>query len=312
MKTVANQVVIQGVLINKVTKIGLDKNNQEFASAELTIRTSELEEHIVRMYSKKFTKEGNVSKIYDSLLTIINEYKSANQEGVGVENADKVFIKNGEISMNRYSKDGEVLESRRLNTKFCERLEGGEFNPRAEFVLVGVVESVVPQMNMEEEVEYLKLNLIVPKGYNNLIEKIQVVIRNSDFFDYIEDNFTNGTVVRVGGDVINAPEKVEEEPQQTSGFGVVPKLNTRTKKRSELLATGGDVLYGMEEVEGFTEQEIQKGLELFNQMIEELKSIQPVETVSKPVGFGSAIANNPSPTPVNPFGNVYNTSMPNF
>lgn len=307
MSYLTNQVAIQGILIKKTVNKGLTKDNREFMGMELTIRTSETEEHVVRMYSNKLTKDGSISKIYTALETVADEYKSAEIDGI--ENADKVFIKNGEISMNRYmDRMGELRESRKLTSKFCSRVEG-EFSPRSEFSLVGVVESVIPKMNMQEEIECLKLNLIIPKGFNNLIDKIQVTIRGEEFYSYIEDNFTKGVVVRVGGNVINKVEKVEEE-KTTSGFGTMPKINEKTIRTSELLATGGDVLYGVEETQFFTEDEISKGLELFNQSMEELKSIKPkAEPSLAPQGFGQASA------PANPFGSVNvdkAPQMPNF
>lgn len=300
MSYLTNQVAIQGILIKKTVNKGLTKDNREFLSIELTVRTSETEEHIVRMYSNKLTKDGSVSKIYASLETVANEYKTAETDGI--ENAEKVFIKNGELSMNRYmSKTGELRESRKISAKFCSRVEG-DFSPRSEFSLVGVVEKVVPKMNMQEEIECQKISLIVPKGFNNLIDKIEVTVRGEEFYSYIDENFTKGVVVRVGGNVINKVEKVIEE-QKASGFGTEPKLNDRTIRTTELLATGGDVLYGVEETEFFVEEEISKGIELFNQSMEELKSIKPAqEPPLATQGFGQS-------APTNPFGGQQTTQQ---
>ena len=307
MSYLTNQVAIQGTLIKKEVSQGTNKNGSDYLGIELTIRTGENEEHIVRMYSNRLTKNGQVSKIYESMETVAKEYLSADMQGVGIENADKVSIRNGEISINRYmDKMGELRESRRLTTKFCSRVEG-EIEGKSEFALAGVVESVVPKMNMEDEVELLKLTLIVPKGYNNLIDKVEVVVRDTSFFDYIEENFTKGVVVRVGGKVVNRVEKTVQEVPAT-GFGQMPQLSEKTVRVSELLAEGGMILYGAEETEFFTEEEITKGLELFNQQIEELKSTKVDTTPFVPQGFGG----NPAPTP---FGNPYvqNTpTMPNF
>lgn len=300
MSYLTNQVVLQGVLINKKVTTGLTKKSkQEFISVELTIRTNENEEHIINMYSNKLTKENEISKIYESLTTISNEYKTA--EMVGIESADKVYIKNGEISVNRYiDKNNDLKEHRKLTSKFCERVTNN-FNPKAEFVIVGVVESVIPKMNKEEEVEFLKLNLIVPKGYNNLIDKIQVIIREKTFFDYIEENFTKDVVVRVGGLVVNRVEKTIEE-QISSGFGQMPKLIEKTTRNSELLATGGDILFGVEDTEFFTKEEIKLGIELFNQSIEELKSTKQEDVPIIPNTFGTQVPPNPYAPP----------QMPNF
>lgn len=310
MSYLTNQIAVQGKLIKKVVNRGLTKDGREFISIELILRTSETEEHTFRMYSNKLTKDGEISKIYEALNTVSEEYKSAEENGL--DEADSVLIKNGEISMNRYvDRMGELRESRRLSARFCERLIG-EYEPRAEFILVGVVENVVPKMNQEEEIELLKVNLIVPKGYNNLIDKVSITVRNTEFFDYIDENFSKGVVVRLGGNIINRVEKtVEQSP--TTGFGQIPKLVEKTTRVSELLASGGDVLIGVEDTEFFTEEEIAKGLEIFNQSIEELKSTKPVEQVSiAPTGFGSVAPNPFGNTPTNPYENKIGQSMPNF
>ena len=307
MSYLTNQVALQGTLIKKEVSQGTNKSGKEYLGIELTIRTKENEEHIVRMYSNKHTKDGQVSKIYESMETVAREYLSADMQGIGIENADKVSIRNGEISVNRYvDKMGELRESRRLTTKFCSRVEG-QVEGKSEFALAGVVESVVPKMNMEDEIELLKLTLIVPKGYNNLIDKVEVVVRDTSFFEYIEENFTKGVVVRVGGNVVNRVEKTVQEVHAT-GFGQMPQLSEKTIRVNELLATGGMILYGAEETEFFTEEEIAKGLELFNQQIEELKSTK-VDAPIVPQGFGGTAPQTPFS---NPYVNNGQSNIPNF
>lgn len=283
--SLTNIASISGTLVGKQVKTGVGKNG-EYVSVELTVRTDEHSEHKVKMFSNKLTKDGNISKLYESTMTVANEYKSA--DVVGLENADRIHINQGEVSVNRYmSKAGELVEQTQILTKFCNRHESGDFNPRAEFSIVGVVDSVAQKMNDEDEIELLKIKINVPKGYNNQIEQVEVVIRDKSAFDYIIESFQKWEVVKVGGQIVNKVETKQEKTEQV-GFGVMPQLKTSTIRVRELLATGGQVLEDMSEQQYYTQEEIQEGLKLLNQKIVELKS-KPVASTPQ-VGFGSQVA----------------------
>ena len=282
--SLTNIACISGVLVGKQVKNGTGKNG-EYVSVELTLRTDENSEHKVKMFSNKLTKDGNISKLYESTMTVANDYKSA--DVVGIENADKVHVNQGEISTNRYiSKMGDLIEQTQISAKFCNRHENGDFNARAEFSLVGVVDSVVQKFNDEDEVELLKVKLNVPKGYNKQIEQVEVTIREKSAFDYITESFQKWEVVKVGGQIVNKVETRQEKTEQV-GFGVMPELKTSTIRVRELLVTGGHVLEGMNEQQFYTQEEIQEGIQLLNQKIVELKS-KPVASPTTPqFGFGS-------------------------
>ena len=184
MSEVTNIAGISGILVGKQVNKGIGRNG-EYVSVELTLRTDDNSEHRVKMFSNKLTKDGNISKLYESTMTVANEYKSANE--VGLENAEKVNVNQGEITVNRYvSKSGDLVETTQFTTKFCNRHENGEFKTRAEFSVVGVVDSVIPKVDEEGETELLKLKLYVPKGYNKQVELIELVVRNKEAFDYIK------------------------------------------------------------------------------------------------------------------------------
>lgn len=281
-----NIACVSGILVGKQVKMGTGKNG-EYVSVELTLRTDDNSEHKVKMFSNKLTKDGNVSKLYESTMTVANDYKSA--DVVGLENADKVNINQGEVSVNRYiSRTGDLVEQAQISTKFCNRHENGDFNPRAEFSVVGVVDSVAQKTDEDGEIELLKVKLNVPRGFSSQIEQIEVVIREKTAFDYILESFQKWEVVKVGGQIVNKVE-TKQEKTETVGFGFMPELKTSTVRVRELLVTGGHVLEGMNEQQFYTQEEIQEGIKLLNQKIVELKS-KPVSTPVVPqFGFGSQV-----------------------
>ena len=280
--SITNIVGLSGILTNKKVNTGVGKNG-EYISVELTLRTDEVSEHIVKLFSNKLTKDGSVSKLYESTVTVANDYKSADE--VGIELADRVHINQGELTVNRYmSKAGELVEMNQISTKFANRHESGEFNPRAEFSVVGVVESVSQKTNEDGEIELIKVKLNVPRGYNNQIEQIEFVVREASAFDYILESFNKWEVVKVGGQIINKVEEVKVKSEPV-GFGSMPTLGSKTVRVRELLVTGGHVLEGMNETQYYTQEEIQEGVKLLNQKIVEIKSKTP--STSAPVGFGT-------------------------
>ena len=267
--SLTNIACVSGILVGKQVKNGVGRNG-EYVSVELTLRTDENSEHKVKMFSNKLTKDGKISKLYESTMTIANDYKSA--DVVGIENADKVHVNQGEVSTNRYvSKSGELIEQTQISTKFCNRHESGDFNPRAQFSLVGVVDSVALKTDEDGEAELIKIKLNVPKGYNKQIEQIEVVVREKSAFEYIMDSFQKWEVVKVGGHIINKVE-VKQEKVEEVGFGSIPELKSSTVRVRELLVSGGNLLEGMNEQQFYTQEEIQEGLRILNQKIVEIKS----------------------------------------
>lgn len=294
-----NTVNISGILIAKEFKTGQNKNGQEYLSAKLVVRVG-ANEHKVEFYANKLTKDGNVSKLYDSLKTVVNEYKSAEQ--VGLDNADRVHITNAEVSMNRFldENSGELKESRKINGKFCSRHVGGDFIEKADFELLGVIHSVQQVHNEDGDPEFVKIKLIIDKDYNNKIDLIDVVIRDADALDYVIENFTKGKILKTSGDIIHRRE-VAAVQKATNGFGT-PKQMNNGKTINELLASYGDILEHLEEQEPFTTETIKKQLEQFNQELEEIKSTPPK---SKPqVGFGT------QPKPQEPMAQISDDDIP--
>ena len=275
-----NTVNISGILIQKEHKQGVNANGKEYLSAKLTVRVGE-GEHKVEFYANKLTKDGNISKLYDSLTTVVNDYKSA--EEVGIDNADRVHITNAEVSINRYVDDmGQLRESRKINGKFCSRHTSGEFTEKAYFELLGVVYSTQQITNEDGELDLVKIKLIVDKGYNNQIDIIEVVVREKDALDYVAENFTKGRVLKTSGDLVNKREEVAPT-KATNGFGMSKQMS-KGRVVNELLADYGDIIESLEEQEPFTMETVSKQLEQFNQKLEEIKSTPKTKVQ---VGFGN-------------------------
>ena len=296
-----NYARISGILVSKSVTNGTNRVG-EYKSVELVVRANE-DEHQIRLYSNKLKADGTENKIYKALETIENEYKTIEKDGL--ENAEKINI-TGNLSTNRYvGQDGQLKEFRQIRTSFANRHDKGEFEAKSEFAVKGVIDTVIPKANEDGDVELLEINLIVPmfdgNGYREEIDKIKFVVREKDFFDYIEENFIKGTVVQLGGLMINRPDK--NAPVQQVGFGKMP--TTRPRKINEYLCTGGQVLYGLEELNPYTSEDVEKALEKFNQKLVELQSKKPATTTT--TTKTNSISNNSS---IQGFGEINLEDIP--
>ena len=84
-------VKVMGILAEKNLKIEKE-NNIDKITGYLTIKTSDINfiRFNVNCSSKK--KDGGDNSMYAGLVTVMNEYKAIADDGVGEENADKIYV----------------------------------------------------------------------------------------------------------------------------------------------------------------------------------------------------------------------------
>ena len=278
-KNLQNIARISGVLVSKKVDTGLNRAG-EFMSVELVVRAGK-DEHTIRLYSNKLKQDGTENKIYKGLKTIADNYKTI--EEVGEELAERVNI-TGELAVNRYvGKDGQLKEYRQIRSNFCNRHDKGEFVAKSEFAVKGVVDTVMPKVDVNGETEGLEITLIIPNNRGE-IDKVKFMVREEAFFGYIEDNFVRGEVVQLGGNILNRVDENAKAPVSNAGFGVMPQSSSR--RVNELLCLGGNALVGMNETSPYTEDEIKEALVKFNQKLVELQSKPAPATTNTNTGFG--------------------------
>ena len=200
------------------------------------------------------------------------------------------------LEENAYVKDGELIRTMRITGAFPNRLDESkkEYVPRADFEIVGKVMKNPIMMEVDEQ-DVMQLKVMFPiyqEAYGDrpakvTLNEITLQARDSEAFEYIEDNFTKGTMVSLNGEIVRLVTRVEIEgvADDSRGFGrkVEHKTQYRTNVEEYFNLLGG---YELEE----EEIELEKALdmELWEVAYEEREKQGEVQEEPKKskVGFG--------------------------
>lgn len=261
-----NEVAVEGLLQEVRLEERKTADGREFIGGEIDVEVSEGSVHTFRLFSMKHKKDGSENGIFKGLKTVKDEYVSIAK--VGREDADKVRITAGQIGINDYvGGDGQVKSYPQLTTNFINRVQANdEFEPKAEFDVELVVQSVIEEVNRDgEETGRVKLKGFVPL-FGGGIAPLEFVA-DGDNAEYIREEFDKGKTVRVNGEIIN---KVEiTKTQSGSGFGK-PKEKIKRDFIREYLIAGGEEPYEEDNVNTYDVKLIGKALTEREIMLENL------------------------------------------
>ena len=318
MAMVTNACEIVGRLNRLDLREGVAKTGSEFVSATYTLAVGD---NLIKVetFTMKTTKNGDVSKGYDSLNTLFKEGKALHKtiRKVGEDNAEViedetimedidecdaiVFSNYGSfkycrLEENAYVKDGELIRTMRITGAFPNRLDESkkEYAPRADFEISGKVMQNPIIMEVDEQ-DVMQLKVMFPiyqEAYGDrpakvTLNEITLQARDSEAFEYIEDNFTKGTMVSLNGEIVRLVTRIEIEgmADDSRGFGrkVEHKTQYRTNVEEYFNLLGG---YELEEEE--IELEKALNMELWEVAYEEREKQGEVQEEPKKskVGFG--------------------------
>ncbi|AZV43590.1 hypothetical protein BAOM_2981 [Peribacillus asahii] len=286
-----NEVIVEGLLQEVRLETRNTTDGRGFIGGEIDIEVSEGSVHTLRVFSMKEKKDGSENGIYKGLLTVKEEYVSIAK--VGRDEADKVRITAGQLGVNDYvGGDGQVKTHPQLSTNFINRVQANDtFEPKAEFEVEMVIQSVAEEMDREgEETGRVKLKGFVPQ-YGGGIAPLEFVAEGEGA-EYIRDTYEKGQTVKIYGDIVNKVEitKIEE----AVGFGK-PKEKIKRNFVREYLITGGSEPYEEENVNTYDVKAIGKALTEREVYLEGLikKAEEKAKNGNKPAkkeekkGFGS-------------------------
>lgn len=242
LRQAENNIVIEGILAEKDLKVSI-KDGTEAIIGTLTIETAPSSIHVVNVYCNKMKKNGEgETPAYAGLTTVMNEYKSIAM--VGKEEADKVRITMGQISLNDFISQDNLKSYVRYSTNYINRLRvGEEFNPRAEFIVEMAVDKKVREVKNGEETNRLKLTGIVPL-FNGTVIPLDFVVVGEPAINVIEDNFNIGDTVKIWGSIVNTATSTVTE--KTGLLGNVKKEVKTTYVREMVMEDGDKVAEGSE------------------------------------------------------------------
>lgn len=240
-----NKVTVVGTLAESTLEIKTfdekdGSGTYEAIAGDLTIKINEDESHVVFYFQKKFTKEGKINKNFKALTTVMNEYASIADIAQGLKEGEPTKLKaNGEIVLNEFYAQDELISRPRINGKFSpSRIkDDSDFKPEATFDVEAIIKSVQPEMEQGEPTGRMKINTYIPT-YSSVIPVTFVTDKNMkpEHVDYVESNFTKGMSIRLYGDFINRSKKIVRVVEAVFGENTE---ETTYEKVQELAVKGG-------------------------------------------------------------------------
>lgn len=266
-----NKVKIEGILSEIDLKYGSfqrDGADVETIGGSIKVLVDQVvngeEVHLeipVYMFSTKYTKTGKKNPSYESIETVMKEFKSIAATG-DKSVADKIRITNAQIKMNEFvGQNGTIVSFPRIHASFVAHAVG-EFKPQATFTLefmVSKINRVVDKDGVEVDPAKLGVEVIVPQytAPNASAMNVDVVplyATSSSVIDAIEQYWEAGQCFKANGR-LNFTSRTETVKQEVD-FGEAQET-VRTINTSEFIITGGsqapldgDFAFDYEDIKG--------------------------------------------------------------
>lgn len=277
MRQAENKVKIEGILSEVDIKNGsFVKNNKTLESIGGVIKikvTQDINgetvnlEVPVHMFATKYTNSGASNPAYESIERVMKEYTSIAAAG-SEEDADRVRITAGQISMNEYYGQNGLVSYPRITASFVNKIKKADCSPEATFSVEFVVASKDYEVDADGvETNRYKIISALPQ-YGGKVDLIPFYALSNGVIDAISSYWNEGDTVKAIGK-LNFSSKTEKYMKQVD-FGE-PIADYRTVNVSELIITGG-TQFPLEGEFAFSQEEIRKGLADRKVRLEESKN----------------------------------------
>lgn len=254
MREALSNVRVEGLLAEKNLEVKKDKDGKDVITGDLKIQTGETNVITFRVYTPSLKKDGTSNKIYESMQTVMNEYKSI--ADVGRENADVVRVTAGQLTPNTfYGSNGQEVYGFQYRSSFFNRVNNpnvDDFKAEAELEIFirSITEENDKDGNATGRLIIKGVMPLVPSEKNNVIEPITLYACAEDgVADAIEQNsdiIKPGNTVIFNVNIINDIKRVKIEKPNLIGK---PKIEYRDVKLEELRITGVESYLDPEEDE---------------------------------------------------------------
>ena len=257
----------EGILQEKTLKIEYD-NGVPYISGNITIKIDDINTITFNARQSSKTKKGEPNKVYNGLVTVMNDYKSVAE--VGEENADRIRINNGQLRpayMARSGREGIFYQA-----NFYNRVNGDEaLTPHAEFEVELYIDSVIPEQYTTGDKAGEETGRAIVRGWLPTYSGIEPVdlVATADIAGDIADLYTKGTTGRFYGNIINS--RIEKKTVTPVRIGK-PKETTSVTYTNELVITGATEPYTEDSNKTFDKEAVQLAKQERESRIEEKKA----------------------------------------
>lgn len=235
----------------------------------------------VHLFANKYTNKGSKNPSYDNLKQVKDEFSSI--AAVGIEQADKVRITKGTISMNTfYNNAGELVSYPRIKASFISKVtDMVKYNPEATFSVTYVVGDCGLMVDSEgvEIPNRYRIRGILPQ-YGGVVDVVDFYAITPSVIDVVSRFWHKGDTVRMNGK-LNFSSRIEERTIEVD-FGE-PRVERKTVSVSELIVVGGTQTPLTGEF-AFDDNDIQEALTERQNRLAEMKNKQKAKkSTSAPV-----------------------------
>lgn len=222
-----NLLNLTGKVIEITSRTGLTKKGVNYISGEVMVETDSDNIIPVNFFAQEITNAGTENKIYKSLQSVVKDYKTIAAHGR--ELADVVEIKNGNLSENIFSPDGEkVVRGFKANSNFFNRAKAGA-EASNEFIFEGIIMGFVEEVKNDVPTGSLILRLL-NLGYNDAPSLLDFIVEDPKAVDYIKNTFSDGQAIKGKGKVVVYEELIEQIEPVAIGDPIITYKRKSFKK----------------------------------------------------------------------------------
>ena len=272
LQSVELGIELEGILVEKNLEL-VNKDGKNTIRGSLSIQTDEEGLNVVKVeaYANEFTKSGTENKIYKSLLTIMDEYKSV--ADVGKEQATKISISNGQAAPSTFYGQNGIATNTRYRSNFFNRVTG-EYKPHAIFTDWKCwIKAIRPEIKEQEETGRLLVDVLVPQEYSQCKIEPMTLIVEAELADTFTSVFNVNSTAYFDGEIVHNVQITEVEVERQFGKS---RIKENKKTVNELIITGGNPVE--DEERGFNPEAIRNALVIRESAIATMKE----ETKNKP------------------------------
>ena len=227
LKQDTNKIEIAGKIIEIEKRTGT-KDGVDWISGTVKVETGKDNIIPIGFYSSALTKDKKPNKIYASLQTVCDSYKTV----AAGEEADTIVIDSAQLSENIFFPNPETLiRGFQIQSSFFNRKTVTVGDEHAKFTLTGTIVSIVDEIKNDLPTGRLVLKLLVVQ-YGDKADIFDLVIDKPEAVNYVRNTCSEMDKIKVQGDIIITEElEISEEP---TAFGE-PIEQVKRKTTRELI-----------------------------------------------------------------------------
>lgn len=296
-----NYVEIEGFLEeNNLEKKVLDEGTnkeRKIIAGNLIIGVSDEAKYKVEFYANEKNADGNESKLYKGLETVINEYVSRAQalnNNLGEDAISKVNIKGAKLTVNDYwDEDKKTMYTTvRLRASFVNRVTA-EFKPKATFDVEAYFESIEKEVVDGTETGRVKAECIIPV-YNGAVIPVTFYTTEDktygDIGAYLLEHYSTGKSAPIGGSIRCI---AKTNTTTVAGFGAPVERTFTNYVYEYIIERGAAEQYLVTDAKNFDKNTIKSAMQYRNEQLEQKKTNGSSNTnTATATGFGNTPVSN--------------------